>query len=137
MALSFNFAKELEIEMANSQYHITSLEELYDYFDQLPDPFSRGTVKSMVKDFEKMIYFSHRCYINPIYKLSFPIPISLLNGLSNVHTLMYRFLTDPVHGILKCEAETNTLIDSLPPCTWRIPSIIYAFFSCLYFSQSC
>ena len=127
MALSFNFAKELEIEMANSQYHITSLEELYDYFDQLPDPFSRGTVKSMVKDFEKMIYFSHRCYINPIYKLSFPIPISLLNGLSNVHTLMYRFLTDPVHGIPKCEAETNTLIDSLPPCTWRIPSIFMPF----------
>lgn len=133
MILYDKFIKKFEEKMKESKTFISTRTEICEYLNQVSGHYSKNTAFTQLSNFETTIYHAAICQENPVFDYIGPRESSALNPLSNLHYLMFRFLTNGNSGILDFKITTHRFssIYSIeypyPSFKWKIPSIFMPF----------
>ena len=133
MNFNLDSLKQLEKKISESTNCVTTYTEIYDYLGKITGYYAKNTAVSQLSKFEMAIYSSYTCHENPIFEAISPEGSYFSNNLSEIHYLMFRFLTDKSHRILSCQTKTSAFSSiynieyTVPSFSWEIPYILMPF----------
>lgn len=133
MELKFSVLEQLEEKMKGQENRITKRTEICKYLNKITEHYSINTASPQLTKFERNLYYSMICHRNSFFESIIPMELSNLNPLSNLHYLMFRFLTDKTRGILNYHEDIREFSPLYkveypsPSFSWNIPPIFMPF----------